>query len=158
MILGQRALLWLVSLAVVCSASPAYAWGIEGHQATAMLAEQQLSPTAKAAVSELLGHSMASVAVWADDVKDTSHQHTYNWHFVNIPSTADRYDPSRDCQPTPRARRYSHVGHEPVCLVRQDIISSRLGAGEHAVADGSRERPISHPVHSQHHRYPSPAR
>ena len=108
MILGQRALCWLVSvtsaavLAIVCSASPADAWGIEGHQATATLAEQQLSPAAKAAVSKLLGHSMASVAVWADDVKDTSHQHTYNWHFVNIPSTADRYDPSRDCPPTAR--------------------------------------------------------
>lgn len=103
MILGQRARLWLMSvtaalvLAAVCSASPAYAWGIEGHHAIATLAEQQLSPAAKAAVSELLGQSMASVAVWADEVKDTSHLHTYNWHFVNIPSTADRYDPSRDC-------------------------------------------------------------
>ena len=35
-------------------------------------------------------------------MKETTHQHTYNWHFVNIPSTADHYDPSRDCLPTAR--------------------------------------------------------
>ncbi len=108
MILGQRAQCGLVSvatavvLAIACVASPAHAWGIEGHQAVARLAEQHLVPAAKAAVSQLLGQDMASIAVWADQVRDTTHPHTYNWHFVNIPSTADRYDPSRDCRPTPR--------------------------------------------------------
>lgn len=108
MILGQRTQFGLVSiwpaivLAVACVASPAYAWGIEGHQAVARLAEQHLVPSAKAVVSQLLGQTMASIAVWADEVRDTTHPHTYNWHFVNIPSTAERYDPSRDCQPTPR--------------------------------------------------------
>src|SRR5262245_53965074 len=75
------------------------AWGPEGHQAVAALAEQQLLPAARASVRELLGQSMVSVAIWADEVRSTTHPHTYNWHFVNIPSTAAAYDASRDCRP-----------------------------------------------------------
>ena len=108
MIFGQHTHFGLASIAtaivlsIASVTSPAYAWGIEGHQAVARLAEQRLVPAAKAAVGQLLGQDMASIAVWADEARDTTHPHTFNWHFVNIPSTADRYDPSRDCRPTPR--------------------------------------------------------
>jgi hypothetical protein len=68
----------------------------------ATLAEQRLSPIARAAVGELLGRSMASVATWADEVRSTTHPETYNMHFVNIPSTAQGYDARRDCAQTAR--------------------------------------------------------
>ena len=94
-----------LTAAIVCSGlvTTLGAWGPEAHQAIAILAEQRLSPAAKAAVRQLLnGQSMASVATWADEVRDTTRPDTYNWHFVNIPSTAVSYDARRDCQPSPR--------------------------------------------------------
>jgi hypothetical protein len=47
----------------------------------------------------LLGKkSLSSVAVWADSVRnDPEYAHTYNWHFVDIPKSADTFDDARDC-------------------------------------------------------------
>jgi len=89
--------LWVVSGVHVA------AWGMEGHQAVAMIAEQRLTAQARSAVRGLLlGESMASVSLWADDVRDTTHPETYNWHFVDIPLSAGGYDAARDCRPTER--------------------------------------------------------
>jgi hypothetical protein len=46
----------------------------------------------------LLGpnHSLASIASWADDVRDLRPE-TYNWHFVDIPIKSDRYDQATQC-------------------------------------------------------------
>jgi hypothetical protein len=79
------------------------AWGPRGHAAVAALAQQRLTPAARAAVNDLLdGEAMASVSSWADDVRDTGRPDTYNWHFVDIPFGADGYDAARDCPATPR--------------------------------------------------------
>jgi len=49
-------------------------------------------------VARLLGanHSLASIASWADDIRD-SRPETYNWHFVDLPINADHYDPATQC-------------------------------------------------------------
>ncbi|MES2275934.1 MAG: S1/P1 nuclease [Bacteroidota bacterium] len=67
--------LWLIS------------WGFKGHQAIATIAENHLTPQAKAAVKELLGtQSLADVATWADEVRnDAAFKSTAGWHFVNVP-------------------------------------------------------------------------
>lgn len=79
-------------------AGRASAWGPEGHSIVGEIAEPRLSPQAAQMVQKLLkGRSLASVASWADDYRD-SHPATYNWHFVDIPLDADSYDPARDCK------------------------------------------------------------
>jgi hypothetical protein len=79
----------------------AVAWGPEGHSIVAEVAQQRLSPQAAATVQSLLGgRSLASVASWADDVRD-QRPGTSQWHFVDIPLDANQYEPSRDCKASP---------------------------------------------------------
>lgn len=76
------------------------AWGPEGHTIIARIAAERLSPSAKAAVKQLLGrHSLASVANFADQVRPQRPE-TANWHFVDIPKDKTDYDPTRDCKPS----------------------------------------------------------
>ena len=55
--------------AVFCG--EALAWGQEGHSIVAEIAQRRLSPEAARAAEQLLGrgHSLASIASWADDVR-----------------------------------------------------------------------------------------
>jgi S1/P1 Nuclease len=81
-------------------ATPASAWGPEGHKIVGAIAEGRLTPSARAVVDELLkGHSLASISSWADQVRRTRPD-TYNWHFVDIPLASARYDAQRDCRPS----------------------------------------------------------
>jgi len=86
-------------VAFVSSAQPAFAWGASGHSIVAELAQRRLTPRAADRVAELLGRgvSLASVASWADDVRD-QRPYGYNWHFVSIPSAESTYEPGRDCR------------------------------------------------------------
>ena len=91
-----RALILVIGL---CAWSQAWSWGPEGHSIVAEIAQRRLSAPAAAMVEQLLGrgHSLASEASWADDIRDARPE-TYKWHFVNIPLEATRYDPRRDCR------------------------------------------------------------
>ncbi|WP_214072621.1 S1/P1 nuclease [Mucilaginibacter sp. dw_454] len=62
-------------------------WGFKGHQAVATIAENHLTPQAKAAVKELLGtQSLSDVATWADEVRnEPAFKSTGGWHFVDLP-------------------------------------------------------------------------
>jgi hypothetical protein len=81
----------------------AIAWGPEGHSVVAEIAQRRLNPSASAAVAKLLdqGGSLASVSMWADDVR-ASRPETYNWHFVDIPLRDSAYDAPLHCKPTPK--------------------------------------------------------
>lgn len=74
----------------------ALAWGRTGHRAAAKMAEDRLTPAARAAVRAILGPglSMADASTWADQQREN--EESYRWHFVNIPISAKRYD-SRYC-------------------------------------------------------------
>jgi S1/P1 Nuclease len=99
-------------------ATPATAWGPEGHKIVAAVAEQRLTPSARAAVKELLkGHPLASISSWADQVKRTRPE-TYNWHFVDIPLESAAYDEQRDCQPSPRGDCVVAAIHRSVEVLR----------------------------------------
>jgi hypothetical protein len=75
----------------------AWAWGREGHRLTALVADDHLTPEAKAQVKALLGKdTMADVAPWADDYRQ-SHPETGGWHYVDIPRNETKYDRMRDC-------------------------------------------------------------
>lgn len=62
-------------------------WGVTGHRTIGKIAENHLTPKAKAAVQELLGNqSLADVATWADEVRSQpEYKKTGSWHFLNLP-------------------------------------------------------------------------
>jgi hypothetical protein len=87
-----------VALAVTAT-HPAFAWGDEGHEIIALIAEQYLDPAARAKVAMLLAadtdtltaHDIASEATWADRYRDSDrdttkvrYEGTREWHFVDI--------------------------------------------------------------------------
>jgi hypothetical protein len=95
--------IWFAALLALFPAHQAIAWGQEGHSVVAEIAQRRLSPQAAAAVARLLGrgHSLASVASWADDVRD-ARPDTSRWHFVDIPLASDRYVAAEHCAPSPQ--------------------------------------------------------
>lgn len=76
----------------------ALAWGGEGHQTVAWIAQAQLSPAARTRVAQLLqlepGSTLASIASWADEHRDSSNS---RWHYINFPRGDCHYQPERDC-------------------------------------------------------------
>jgi nuclease S1 len=63
-------------------------WGYVGHQTIARIAENHLTPEAKAAVKQLLGdQSLTDIASWADEVRNQPEwKYTSSWHYVNEPA------------------------------------------------------------------------
>jgi hypothetical protein len=74
------------------------AWGSEGHQVIALIAEKNLTPAARAEVNRLLalepGETLASISTWADELRSPQ---TAPWHYVNFPKGDCNYRPERDC-------------------------------------------------------------
>jgi nuclease S1 len=74
----------------------ARAWGDEGHQVVALIAQSFLDPDVRKRVTALLAadpdtltsHDIASEATWADKFRDAningSRQKTRQWHFIDI--------------------------------------------------------------------------
>ena len=61
------------------------AWGTNGHRISGQIAEDHLTPKAKAAVRAILGESVAMASNWADFIKsDPKYNYLYNWHFVDF--------------------------------------------------------------------------
>jgi len=86
----------LVSLVLALLAPAAHAWGTQGHQVVALLAEQQ--PRARERVQKLLalepGATLPSISTWADEHRNRT---TGPWHYVNFPRDSCTYDAQRDC-------------------------------------------------------------
>ena len=76
----------LTSLLLTIACLNAWAWGQKGHDVTAYIAEQHLTPTAKAAVESILDGR--SILYWANWLDNASHQrplaYTKTWHYKNI--------------------------------------------------------------------------
>ena len=85
-------------LAILAAATPAWAWGPQGHEAAALIAGRHLSGAARAEVARLLGGAAMMVhdSNWADEIRDRRRD-TSSWHYVDIPLTARSYDARRDC-------------------------------------------------------------
>lgn len=83
--------------ALLCVGSRASAWGPEGHQVVALIAENNMSSATLAKARALLGvGSLEEVATWADDIKEERPE-TEGWHFINVPLDAPAIDLARDC-------------------------------------------------------------
>ena len=91
----------LSAVLVLFAGTPAFAWGCDGHQAVAMIAERLLSPAAIAAIKSVLAASpidpaikpyctplpqdpIADAATWADDNRALDPS-TGGWHFIDFP-------------------------------------------------------------------------
>ena len=76
----------LISLFLgMCSLS-AFGWGQKGHDVTVFIAENNLTPTSLANITELLdGKSMVYWANWLDNASHTpEYAYTKTWHYKNI--------------------------------------------------------------------------
>ena len=62
-------------------------WGATGHRTIGRIAENHLTPEAKAAVRDLLGNeTLADASTWADEVRPTpEYRQTAPWHYINLP-------------------------------------------------------------------------
>lgn len=71
----------------------AFAWGQKGHDVTAFIAENHLTPTTYEKVTELLdGKSIVYWANWLDNASHTDqYAYTKTWHYKNIDDGVD-YD------------------------------------------------------------------
>jgi len=82
----------------------ALAWGDEGHEVVALVAQSFLEPDVRKRVNALLAadtdnltaHDITSAATWADKFRDAnengSREKTRQWHFVDIEITAPNLD------------------------------------------------------------------
>jgi nuclease S1 len=96
------------AMAVLCALAAvprlAYAWGDEGHQIVALIAQHYLEPPVMLRVQGLLAgdtsalvseRSIASEATWADRYRDSDrdgsrvrYEHTRQWHYVDLKRSA----------------------------------------------------------------------
>jgi len=139
-----------IVLAVVFAAAgagPALAWGQEGHSIVAEIAQRRLTPAAGTAVAKMLGQgaSLASVSMWADDVR-AGRPETYNWHFVNIPLEDSSYDARRHCAPSPKGdcivAELERLRNELRCAPTDAAKNDALRFAVHFVAD------VHQPLHT----------
>jgi hypothetical protein len=62
-------------------------WGVTGHRAIGKIAEDHLSPRAKAAIHDLIGDTtLAGISTWPDEVRSQpAYRNTAPWHYINLP-------------------------------------------------------------------------
>lgn len=95
--------LFFIPLLLCSFVSPALAWGPQGHETVADLAELQLRPAARAEVARLLSGeplpTLAGVSNWADELRADKSRgvSTSGWHFVNFKGGSCEFAPARDC-------------------------------------------------------------
>jgi hypothetical protein len=75
--------------------SSLYAWGREGHEIVALIAEHRLEPEVHEQAAVLLeGTAFRDAANWADHLRN---KQSAPWHYVNIPITDTAYDAEKVC-------------------------------------------------------------
>jgi hypothetical protein len=107
---GIRLRKWLLTFAAATLfSSLCWAWGQEGHQIIAAIAEDHLDETTKVMIQSLIGNNhLYSVASWADEIRK-ERRATAPWHYVNIPMGSE-YDARRDCAP-PKSCVVEQIGN-----------------------------------------------
>ena len=93
----------LASLCSACSLLPSVvAWGGQGHNATARLAQTLFTAATVKLTRDLLpdkGGQIDTISSWADQVRG---QANYSWssplHYTNTPDFSCNYNYDRDCQ------------------------------------------------------------
>jgi S1/P1 Nuclease len=121
---------------VACSLAfgprPALAWGDEGHEIIALVANRFLDPAVREKIAamlaadpnNLIAHDIASEAIWADRYRDSdrngSRQHyeqTWRWHFVDVELTDPNLDRACFRHPPPPTGTMASNGPSRACVV-----------------------------------------
>ena len=78
--------LLLSTMAIALTSVMSWGWGQKGHDVTAYIAEQHLTPTPRAAIDRALdGKSIVYWANWLDNASHTpQYAYTKTWHYKNI--------------------------------------------------------------------------
>ena len=93
-------------IASIAFAEAAHAWGNDGHEITAYIAEDNLSPAARAEVAAILrvpdwprevAAAMAAVSVLPDTEFRERDPKTISWHFINLCLQDDRAEVGFRC-------------------------------------------------------------
>ncbi|HEV2520909.1 MAG TPA: S1/P1 nuclease [Candidatus Acidoferrales bacterium] len=105
----------LLLIAIVSLPAHARAWGCEGHQVVALLAEKHLTPHALSMAKKILAEgpidpnlsryckegridAMSDASTWPDDYR-TQHPETAPWHYIDIPLGTARREVEKFCDP-----------------------------------------------------------
>jgi hypothetical protein len=123
-------ILLATAAALFCSPNasrPAFAWGDEGHEVVALIAQSYLDPSVRQKVEALLAadtdnrtqHDIANEATWADKIKSDSalRQRTSQWHFVDIEVDAPSLDSACFNHPQIPAGTVAFDGPANDCIV-----------------------------------------
>ena len=90
----------MVAALAAFAASPAWAWGRDGHRIVCAVAWDDLTPAAKTRIADMINvedrDAFAESCNWADNYT-FFHKETQPWHFVNVPPDATSADLARDC-------------------------------------------------------------
>ena len=71
----------LICVLALIGTSSAFAWGREGHEVIARIAENNLKPVVKKKIESYLGHSIVYYAKWMDEYRHTpEYSFTHPWH------------------------------------------------------------------------------
>ncbi|NHN85923.1 nuclease [Acetobacter musti] len=106
---GRSTLIAFTIFSAAAGATPACAWGPNGHAIVADIAQAHLTLSTLAAAKTLLaaeGHdSLDQVASWPDTIGHIPKNkggapETLAWHYVDIDAADPAYDQSRDCPDT----------------------------------------------------------
>lgn len=81
---------FVVAAFLFAVAQPAFAWGLTGHRITGAVADEFLSPKARAGVKDILGtETLAEVANWPDSMRSSPEpfwqKESVPFHYVTIP-------------------------------------------------------------------------
>ena len=92
-------------IVLVCFSLPVEtaAWGRDGHRIVGAIAMTRLDPAARQILTELLGktdrQTIGHACNWPDQLRSQpEYQHTYPWHYVNLPRWDKHYNRQRDCR------------------------------------------------------------
>jgi S1/P1 Nuclease len=105
----------VLAAGAMCLPVPAHAWGCEGHQVIALLAEKHLTPRALAMAQKILADwpidpglsryckqggndAMADGSTWADDIRGMRPE-TSPWHYLDISRGTTRLEVEKHCDP-----------------------------------------------------------
>jgi S1/P1 Nuclease len=99
-----------LSAVALALATPGYSWWSEGHQALALEATQEISPSARAHVVKILGSdNLESIAIWMDDLRQVAYHagplgqdpealhfnaefpKNQEWHYADMPLGTKAY-------------------------------------------------------------------
>ncbi|HEY4063095.1 MAG TPA: S1/P1 nuclease [Puia sp.] len=115
---------------LLAAATGLLSWGVTGHRTIGKIAENHLSPRAKAGVESLLGNeTLADVAPWADEVRNQpEYRATAPWHFLDLPLGLSYPEFEKTVEGMTRENIYS-------ALLQQEKVIADPGASREKKAD-----------------------